>query len=98
MAENQVILGSIKMPPGNYKAPPYPQIGGHIVALNGVTDDGRVIVTDSALWKDNRGWRLQWYKEDFEKVWMKTKGGVGMVICPPATAPVKRVPDLPPFP
>ena len=98
VAENKVILCSIKMPPGNYKAPPYPQIGGHIVALNGVTDDGRVIVTDSALWKDNRGWRLQWYKEDFEKVWMKTKGGVGMVICPPATAPVKRVPDLPPFP
>ena len=98
VAENKVILCSIKMLPGNYKAPPYPQIGGHIVALNGVTDDGRVIVTDSALWKDNRGYRLQWLKEDFEKVWMKSKGGVGMVICPPPKAPVRLVSDLPPFP
>jgi hypothetical protein len=98
VAQNKVILCSIKMPPGEYKAPPYPQIGGHIVALNGVTDDGRVVVTDSALWKTNRGYCLQWFKEDFEKVWMKTKGGVGMVICPPAHAPVKLIKDLPPFP
>jgi len=98
VAENKVILCSIKMLPGDYKAPPYPQIGGHIVALNGVTDDGRVVVTDSALWKDNRGYRLQWFKEDFEKVWMKTKGGVGMVICPPPQAPVKLMQNLPPFP
>jgi hypothetical protein len=98
VAQNKVILCSIKMPPGQYKAPPYPEIGGHIVALNGVTDDGRVIVTDSALWKDNRGYCTQWYKEDFEKVWMQTKGGVGMVICPPPGAQMKVVKDLPPFP
>jgi hypothetical protein len=98
VAENKVILCSIKMPPGEYKAPPYPQMGGHIVALNGVTDDGRVVVTDSALWKENRGYCLQWFKEDFEKVWMKTKGGVGMVICPPAQATVKVIKNLPPFP
>ncbi len=98
VAENKVILCSINMPPGEYKAPPYPKIGGHIVALNGVTDDGRVVVTDSALWRDGRGYRLQWFKQDFEKVWMKTKGGVGMVICPPAKAPMKLVSDLPPFP
>ena len=60
--------------------------------------DGRVVVTDSALWKDNRGYRLQWLKEDFEKVWMKTKGGVGMVICPPPQAQVKLMQNLPPFP
>jgi hypothetical protein len=98
VAENKVILCSIKMPPGQYKAPPYPQIGGHIVALNGVTDDGRVVVTDSALWKTNRGYCLQWFQEDFEKVWMKTKGGVGMVICPPPHAQMKLVKNLPPFP
>ena len=98
VAENKVILCSIKMLPGEYKAPPYPQIGGHIVALNGITEDGRVIVTDSALWKENRGYRCQWYQEDFEKIWMKTKGGVGMVICPPAHAPMKLIQDLPPFP
>ncbi len=98
VAENKVILCSIRMPPGQYKAPPYPRIGGHIVALNGVTDDGRVVVTDSALWKTNRGYCLQWFKEDFEKIWMKTKGGVGMVICPPPAAPMKLVTNLPPFP
>ena len=86
------------MPRGQYKAPPYPQIGGHIVALNGVTDDGRVVVTDSALWKTNRGYCLQWFQEDFEEVWMKTKGGVGMVICPPPQAQMKLVKNLPPFP
>jgi hypothetical protein len=98
VAQNKVILCSIKMLPGDYKAPPYPKIGGHIVALNGITDDGRVVVTDSALWKENKGYRCQWYKEDFEKIWMKTKGGVGMVICPPAQAQMKLVNDLPPFP
>jgi len=61
VAENKVILCSMKMLPGQYKAPPYPQMGGHIVALNGVTDDGRVVVTDSALWKSGRGYRLQWF-------------------------------------
>ncbi len=98
VAENKVILCSIKMLPGEYKAPPYPRIGGHIVALNGVTDDGRVVVTDSALEKENRGYRLQWFREDFEKVWLRTKGGVGMVICPPANARMKTVTNLPPFP
>jgi len=98
VAQNKVILCSIKMLPGDYKAPPYPKIGGHIVALNGVTDDGRVVVTDSALWRQNKGYRCQWYQEDFEKIWMKTKGGVGMVICPPQGAPMKLVKDLPRFP
>jgi hypothetical protein len=98
VAQNKVILCSITMPPGDYKAPPYPKIGGHIVALNGVTEDGRVVVTDSALWKDNRGYCLQWYSEDFEKIWMKNKGGVGMVICPPPQAQMKLIPNLPPFP
>jgi hypothetical protein len=98
VASNKVILCSIKMLPGQYKAPPYPEMGGHIVALNGVTDDGRVIVTDSALWKENRGYCLQWYVEDFQKIWMQTKGGVGMVICPPPGAQMKLVKDLPPFP
>jgi hypothetical protein len=98
VAQNKVILCSIKMLPGSYKAPPYPQIGGHIVALNGVTADGRVVVTDSALWRENRGYCLQWFQEDFEKVWMQTKGGVGMVICPPPNAQMKLIQDLPPFP
>ena len=98
VAENKVILCSITMPPGDYKAPPYPKIGGHIVALNGVTEDGRVVVTDSAFWRDNRGYCLQWYTEDFEKIWMKNKGGVGMVICPPPRAQMKLIQSLPPFP
>jgi Peptidase_C39 like family len=98
VAQNKVILCSITMPPGDYKAPPYPKIGGHIVALNGVTEDGRVVVTDSALWKDNCGYCLQWYTEDFEKIWMKNKGGVGMVICPPPQAQMKLIHNLPPFP
>jgi hypothetical protein len=98
VAQNKVILCSITMPPGNYKAPPYPKMGGHIVALNGVTDDGRVVVTDSALWRDNRGYCLQWYTEDFEKIWMRNKGGVGLVICPPAQAQMKLIRNLPPFP
>jgi hypothetical protein len=98
VAQNKVILCSITMPPGDYRAPPYPKIGGHIVALNGVTDDGRVVVTDSALWKDNCGYRLQWYTEDFEKIWMKNKGGVGMVICPPPQAQKKLIQNLAPFP
>ncbi len=98
VAENKVILCSIRMPKGDYKAPPYDSIGGHIVALNGVTTDGRVIVTDSALVKKGQGYCVQWLQEDFEKIWMQQKGGVGMVICPPPNAPMKLITDLPPFP
>ncbi len=63
-----------------------------------MTDDGRVVVTDSALGKSGRGYLCQWLQSDFEKVWMRTKGGVAMVICPPAGAVVRAVTNLPPFP
>lgn len=99
LAQNKVILCSIRMPKdGNYIAPPYESMGGHIVALNGFTEDGQVIITDSALGKDGRGFRCQWLPEDFEKVWMKTKGGVGMVIDAPGKEEPKLVEDIPPFP
>lgn len=99
VAENKVILCSITMPPApDYVAPPYRQMPGHIVALCGVTDDGRVVVTDSALAKSNRGYLCQWLLPDFERVWMRNKGGVGMVICPPKNATLRPVKNLPPFP
>lgn len=99
VAQNKVILCSITVPAdGGYIASPYKSMGGHIVALCGVTDDGRVIVTDSAKAAGGEGHCLQWLREDFEKVWMKRKGGVGMVICPPAGAEPHYVDNLPPFP
>ena len=102
VAENKVILCSITMPPGKeYLAPPYAQMEGHIVALCGVTDDGRVIVTDSASTAQKAqegGHCLQWLQADFEKIWMRNKGGVGMVICPPANAEEHLVRDLPAYP
>ena len=102
VAENKVILCSITMPAGNeYIAPPYPRIGGHIVALCGVTEDGRVIVTDSASIAQQAkegGHCLQWLQADFEKIWLRNKGGVGMVICPPQNAPELLVRDLPAYP
>ena len=41
---------------------------------------------------------LQWQQADFEKIWMRNKGGVGMVICPPENAPERLVKDLPAYP
>ena len=102
VAENKVILCSITVPASNeYIAPPYQKMGGHIVALCGVTDDGRVIVTDSASTAQKAaegGHCLQWLQADFEKIWMRNKGGVGMVICPPKGAPELLVRDLPAYP
>lgn len=98
VAENKVILCSIRMAEGLCKAPPYPKMGNHIVALNGITDDGRVVVTDSYLGKSGNGYLCQWLREDFEKVWMETKGGIAMVICPPPGAKEKIVQNIPPFP
>lgn len=99
VAENKVILCSMVMPEGDdYVAPPYGSITGHIVALNGLTDDGRVIVTDSCAAVGDDGYRLQWLIQDFEKVWIRNKGGVGMVICPPPGAERRGIADLPPFP
>jgi hypothetical protein len=73
-------------------------MGNHIVALCGVTDDGRVVVTDSALGKDGSGHLCQWLQVDFETIWMRTKGGVAIVICPPPGAVPREVSDLAPFP
>jgi len=98
VAENKIILCSIRMKQGDCQSPPYASMGNHIVALCGVTDDGRVVVTDSALGKSGAGHLCQWLQSDFETVWMRTKGGVAMVICPPAGAVERRVTDLPPFP
>lgn len=99
VAQNKVILCSITMPKDDtYLAPPYEKMGGHIVALCGVTDDNRVIVTDSALDKHQRGYLVQWLLPDFEKIWMRNKGGVGMVICPPNNFVPRLVEKLPPFP
>lgn len=98
LAENKVLLCSIRLREGECHAPPYPSMGNHIVVLCGVTDDGRVVVTDSALGKSGTGYLCQWLQEDFEKIWMQTKGGVAMVICPPPGAVVRSVAELRPFP
>ena len=98
LARNEVILCSIRMKKGECKEPPYESMGNHIVALNGVTDDGRVVVTDSFLAKSGRGYRCQWLAEDFERIWMRTKNGVAMVIEPPAGFTAPLMPPLPPFP
>ncbi|MCU0784668.1 MAG: C39 family peptidase [Verrucomicrobia bacterium] len=98
LAENKIVLCSIRLKPGDCESPPYASMGDHIVALCGVTDDGRVVVTDSALDRSGRGHLYQWLQSDFETVWMRTKGGVAMVICPPAGTVARRVTDLPPFP
>lgn len=98
LAANKMILCSIRLSKGECKSPPYEEMGNHIVVLNGVTDDGRVVVTDSFLGKSGRGYRCQWLLKDFEKIWMQTKNGVALVINPPKDAPVHAVKDLPPFP
>jgi hypothetical protein len=99
IAQNKIILCSITMPKNDeYLAPPYERMSGHIVAFCGVTDDNRVVVVDSAIENDNRGHLVQWLLPDFEKIWMRNKGGVGMVICPPKGFKPKLVRDLPPFP
>ena len=98
LAENKVILCSMRMRAGECSAPPYPSMGNHIVCLCGVTDDGRVVVTDSFLGKSGTGYLCQWLQSDFETVWMHNKGGIAMVISPPAGAPEKQVKELPPFP
>lgn len=98
LAENKILLCSMRMKAGQCQSPPYPSMGNHIVALCGVTDDGRVVVTDSFLGKSGRGYLCQWLLSDFESVWMQTKGGIAMVICPPPGASQRPVKALPPFP
>jgi hypothetical protein len=98
LAANQVVLCSIRLDRGAGQSPPYPEMGNHIVALCGVTDDGRVVVTDSYLGQSGRGYLCQWLQSDFERVWMRTKGGIAMVICPPPGAAMRCVTNLPPFP
>ena len=98
LAANEVILCSMRMEEAECQAPPYPSMGNHIVALCGVTDDRRVVVTDSFLGKSGRGYLCQWLQDDFETVWMQNKGGVAMVISAPPGAPMRLVSGLPPFP
>jgi hypothetical protein len=75
-------------------------MGGHIIALAGISSDGRIAyVVDSALGESDEGYLCPWYLEDLEKVWMSRKGGVGMVVVPPADFQPRyasRLPDLVP--
>jgi hypothetical protein len=98
LAANKLILCSMRLQEGQCQSPPYKSMGNHIVVLGGLTDDGRVVVTDSALGKSGSGYLCQWRQSDFEQVWMKNKGGVAMVICPPQGAVPRLVGQLPPFP
>jgi hypothetical protein len=98
LAENKMLLCSMRMNPGECQSPPYRSMGNHIVVLCGITDDGRVVVTDSYLGKSGDGRLCQWLQSDFEKVWLKAKGGIAMVILPPKNANARLVADLPPFP
>lgn len=100
LAQNKVILCSITMPANDtYEAPPYPKMEGHIVCMDGLTSDGRVLITDSSAQKDiSGGYLTQWLLGDFQKIWMRNKGGVGMVICPPYGAQKKTVEAIAPFP
>jgi hypothetical protein len=99
LQQNKVILCSITMPKeGHYIDPPYSSMGGHIVALNGLAADGRVVVTDSALARSRRGYLCQWLPEDFAQIWIENKGGVGMVGCPPQGFRPRLVSQLAGFP
>jgi len=100
LSQNRILLASMRMREGECKAPPYRSMGNHIVALHGITDDGRVFVADSngSLEEGMRGYLCQWLQEDFEKVWMKNKGGVTMVICPPPDFEPPMLDEVPPFP
>ncbi len=98
LAGNKMILCSMRMNPGECKSPPYRSMGNHIVVLCGITDDGRVVVTDSFLGKSGNGRLCQWLQSDFETVWLKAKGGIAMVILPPNNVTPRLVTDLPPFP
>jgi hypothetical protein len=95
--EKKVILCSIRMNvKGDYIDPPYRSIGGHIVALAGMSPDGEIVyIVDSALSEENEGYLVPWYRTDFEKVWLSTKGGVGMVVVPPAGAEIRYAEKLP---
>ena len=97
LSENKVILCSMTMPKaGKYLDPPYREMGGHIVALAGLSPDGHIVyIVDSALSEANEGYLTPWYREDFEKVWLTTKGGVGMVIEPPPGAEPRYAAKLP---
>ncbi len=96
--ENKILLCSMRLPEdGDYISPPYPSIGNHIVALNGITRDGRVFITDSALRNNNAGYLSQWIREDFEQAWF-VKAGIAMVICPPEGFTPRFLETIPKFP
>ncbi|MDX1971937.1 MAG: C39 family peptidase [Candidatus Sumerlaeia bacterium] len=99
LEKGTVILCSIRMPEGgDYIAPPYAKIGGHIIALNGFSSDDRIVVTDSALGESGEGYRCQWKRADFEKIWFEQKGGIAMIVEAPEKAVIRRFNELPPFP
>jgi hypothetical protein len=96
--QGHVILASIKAAGnGPFVAPPYKTpVGGHIVALIGHTDDGRVLTVDSAF-PEEKGRLTQWLAVDFERIWF-TRGAVGMVVLPPPGFTPPVLTDIPPFP
>jgi len=76
------LIISIRAKKGELQSAPYPEVGGHVLVISGLTEDGHVWMEDPYNTDGKMGSRL-WTRKEIEKTLIGT-GGVVVIAEPPS--------------
>ena len=71
------------------------ETNGHLLVIVGFTEDGDPVLNDPAS-NSNDNVRSVYTRENFEKVWQESTGGVAYIYHPQSTSPPAHLPDVTP--
>jgi hypothetical protein len=81
LARGIPIVASIRVKPGELRNAPYPKTDGHLIVIEGLDDNGDVLVLDPAS-PDEKTGTLTYLREDMTKVWFGGSDGTAYVLLP----------------
>ncbi len=81
LARGIPIIASIRVKPGELRNAPYPKTDGHLIVIEGLDENGDVLVLDPAS-PDEKTGTLTYLREDMTKVWFGGSDGTAYVLIP----------------
>lgn len=86
LARGQPIIASIRVRPGELPAAPFPSTDGHLIVIDGMDEQGDLLVLDPSVSTFELGARV-YPRRDMQRVWFGHAAGTAYVIEPaPKTA------------
>ncbi|MBX9735905.1 MAG: C39 family peptidase, partial [Phycisphaerales bacterium] len=81
LARGIPIVVSIRVKPGELRGAPYPKTDGHLIVIEGLDENGDVLVLDPAS-PDEKTGTLTYLRADMTKVWFGGSDGTSYVLIP----------------